>query len=171
MAEALPAGLRVRELTRSYGPVMAARDLSFEVAAGEVFGLLGPNGAGKTTTLECVLGLRCPDTGSITIASNKVSGANVINLAGTGTGNITSTGVGTTDWVIDNGAITLHFDPAQFHIWGAYLDGDSNNLVDTTSKNSKDGKQFYVKQKMPVAEISSFIENRMMHEPMLKKRK
>jgi ABC-2 type transport system ATP-binding protein len=67
MAEALPAGLRVRELTRSYGPVMAARDLSFEVAAGEVFGLLGPNGAGKTTTLECVLGLRCPDTGSITI--------------------------------------------------------------------------------------------------------
>jgi inosine-uridine nucleoside N-ribohydrolase len=38
-------------------------------------------------------------------------------------------------------------------------------------ENSKDGKQFYVKQKMPVAEISSFIENRMMHEPMLKKRK
>jgi ABC-2 type transport system ATP-binding protein len=67
MAESLPAGLRVRELTKCYGPVTAVRELSFEVAAGEIFGLLGPNGAGKTTTLECILGLRDPDAGTITI--------------------------------------------------------------------------------------------------------
>jgi ABC-2 type transport system ATP-binding protein len=67
MADTLPAGLRVRELTKCYGPVMAVRDLSFDVAAGEIFGLLGPNGAGKTTTLECILGLRFPDAGTITI--------------------------------------------------------------------------------------------------------
>jgi ABC-2 type transport system ATP-binding protein len=67
MAETMPAGLRVRELTKCYGPVMAVRDLNFDVAAGEIFGLLGPNGAGKTTTLECILGLRCPDAGTITI--------------------------------------------------------------------------------------------------------
>ena len=42
-------------------------DVSFEVAAGEIFGLIGPNGAGKTTTMECVEGLRRPDRGTISI--------------------------------------------------------------------------------------------------------
>ena len=49
---------------------MAAVDgISFDVAAGEIFGLLGPNGAGKTTTLESILGLIAPDAGRIEIAS------------------------------------------------------------------------------------------------------
>jgi ABC-2 type transport system ATP-binding protein len=55
----------VRNLTKRYGPVEAVRGVSFEVAPGEIFGLLGPNGAGKTTTIECLLGLRQPDAGSI----------------------------------------------------------------------------------------------------------
>ena len=42
-------------------------DVSFDVAAGEIFGLIGPNGAGKTTTMECVEGLRRPDRGAISI--------------------------------------------------------------------------------------------------------
>ena len=42
-------------------------DVSFEVAAGEIFGLIGPIGAGKTTTMECVEGLRRPDRGAISI--------------------------------------------------------------------------------------------------------
>lgn len=62
-----PARLRVRELTKRYGAVEAVGGLSFEVAAGEIFGLLGPNGAGKTTTLECILGLIRPDAGEIQI--------------------------------------------------------------------------------------------------------
>ena len=41
--------------------------VSFDVGRGEVFGLLGPNGAGKTTTVECVLGLRQPDKGTISV--------------------------------------------------------------------------------------------------------
>ena len=41
--------------------------MSFSVAEGEIFGVLGPNGAGKTTTVECVLGLRSPDAGSIRV--------------------------------------------------------------------------------------------------------
>jgi ABC-2 type transport system ATP-binding protein len=41
--------------------------VSFDIMAGEVFGLLGPNGAGKTTTVECILGLRQPDTGQIAV--------------------------------------------------------------------------------------------------------
>jgi ABC-2 type transport system ATP-binding protein len=41
--------------------------VSFDVHEGEIFGLLGPNGAGKTTTVECLLGLREPDSGEIAI--------------------------------------------------------------------------------------------------------
>jgi len=48
--------------------VDALGGISFDVGAGEIFGLLGPNGAGKTTALECVLGLRRPDKGSVSIA-------------------------------------------------------------------------------------------------------
>jgi len=40
-------------------------DVSFTVAEGEIFGILGPNGAGKTTAIECAIGLRQPDAGSI----------------------------------------------------------------------------------------------------------
>src|SRR5688572_28920303 len=57
----------VRDLVKSYGNVQAVRGLSFDVGRGEIFGLLGPNGAGKTTTLECTIGLRTPDAGSVTL--------------------------------------------------------------------------------------------------------
>ena len=67
MPESRPASVSVRELTKRYGPVEAVRGVSFEVASGEIFGLLGPNGAGKTTTLECLLGLRRPDSGTIAL--------------------------------------------------------------------------------------------------------
>ncbi|MEI6105860.1 MAG: ABC transporter ATP-binding protein [Opitutae bacterium] len=58
----------MRNLSKGYGPVLAVHDLSLAVMPGEIFGLLGLNGAGKTTTLECILGLRQPDTGTITLA-------------------------------------------------------------------------------------------------------
>jgi ABC-2 type transport system ATP-binding protein len=58
----------VRDLRKRYGPVEAVRGISFEIQRGEIFGLLGPNGAGKTTTIECILGLRKPDAGTIEIA-------------------------------------------------------------------------------------------------------
>ena len=67
MSSVVTAGLSVRELTKSYGAVRALDDVSFQANPGEVFGLLGPNGAGKTTALECLLGLREPDKGSIRI--------------------------------------------------------------------------------------------------------
>jgi ABC-2 type transport system ATP-binding protein len=57
----------VRDLKKSYGGVEAARGVSFEIGDGEIFGLLGPNGAGKTTTVECVIGLREPDNGTIEV--------------------------------------------------------------------------------------------------------
>jgi ABC-2 type transport system ATP-binding protein len=64
----MSAEVLVRDLVKSYDGVEAVRGVSFEVNAGEIFGLLGKNGAGKTTTLECILGLREPEGGSISIA-------------------------------------------------------------------------------------------------------
>jgi len=61
------AAVSVADLWKRYGAAEAVCGVSFEVGAGQVFGLLGPNGAGKTTTLECILGLRQPDRGSIRI--------------------------------------------------------------------------------------------------------
>ena len=63
----LPA-VSVTDLWKRYGAMDAVCGVNFEVAAGQVFGLLGPNGAGKTTTLECLLGLRQPDAGSIHVS-------------------------------------------------------------------------------------------------------
>src|SRR5579871_7035027 len=59
--------LAVHGLERRYGAVKAVNGISFEVAAGEIFGLIGPNGAGKTTTLECILGLTRPDSGAVEV--------------------------------------------------------------------------------------------------------
>jgi ABC-2 type transport system ATP-binding protein len=59
--------LAVKNLEKSYGPLKAVRGITFDVRAGEIFGLLGPNGAGKTSTLECIIGLRTPDAGTVTL--------------------------------------------------------------------------------------------------------
>ena len=60
-------GVSVRGLRKSYGSIVAVQGLDLEVGQGNIFGLLGPNGAGKTTTLECIMGLRRPDAGSIAL--------------------------------------------------------------------------------------------------------
>ncbi|MFJ4685575.1 ABC transporter ATP-binding protein [Streptomyces sp. NPDC088789] len=60
--------IEVSELRVSYGGRPAVDGVSFTVEEGEVFGILGPNGAGKTTTVECVEGLRIPDSGRVRVA-------------------------------------------------------------------------------------------------------
>ncbi len=57
----------VKDISKSFGPVIAVDGLSFNVKKGEIFGLLGPNGAGKTTTIKLILGLLEPDKGDINV--------------------------------------------------------------------------------------------------------
>jgi ABC-2 type transport system ATP-binding protein len=59
--------LVVEHLRKTYPGIVAVDDVSFTVEEGEIFGILGPNGAGKTTTVECVIGLRTPDFGTIRV--------------------------------------------------------------------------------------------------------
>ncbi|KOX03861.1 sulfate ABC transporter ATPase [Streptomyces sp. NRRL B-1140] len=60
--------IEVTELRKSYAGRRAVDGVSFAVEEGEIFGILGPNGAGKTTTVECVEGLRVPDSGRVRVA-------------------------------------------------------------------------------------------------------
>jgi len=61
--------IKVTGLTKYYGGKPAAKDISFEVKKGEVFGLLGTNGAGKSTTIKMLCGLLKPTRGSIRIGN------------------------------------------------------------------------------------------------------
>ena len=64
--------LKVENVTKKYGNLVAVNDLSFEVKDGEIFGLLGLNGAGKTTTFRMILGLLDDYVGNITIDGKKI---------------------------------------------------------------------------------------------------
>jgi ABC-2 type transport system ATP-binding protein len=71
VTESGPA-IEVSNLQKSFGEVEAVRGVSFEVAAGEVFGFLGPNGAGKTTTINMLCTLARPSAGSARVAGHDV---------------------------------------------------------------------------------------------------
>ncbi len=63
----MPPVIEVSHLRKTYGEHVAVADVSFTVEEGEIVGILGPNGAGKTTTVECIEGLRSPDSGSVSV--------------------------------------------------------------------------------------------------------
>ena len=73
--------LKVENVTKYYGDILAVDDLSFSVSPGEIFGLLGVNGAGKTTTFRMIMGLLDMTKGNITL-NDKVIDYNVTDTIG-----------------------------------------------------------------------------------------
>ncbi len=65
MTQTTGTALEIASLRKRYGRKLAVDDVSLRVSEGEIFGILGPNGAGKTTTVECAIGLRTPDSGTV----------------------------------------------------------------------------------------------------------
>ncbi len=65
--------LQVRHLQKSYGARPVVRDVSLDVASGEVIGLLGPNGAGKTTSFYMIVGLVPSEGGEILLDGERLS--------------------------------------------------------------------------------------------------
>ena len=59
--------IQISGLSKSYDGKKVIENLSFSVAAGEVYGLLGANGVGKSTTIECILGTKKADSGTVRI--------------------------------------------------------------------------------------------------------
>lgn len=68
------AAITLRGLCKTYGAVVAARDVSLTVGAGEFFTLLGPSGSGKTTTLQIIAGFVLPTRGELEIDGRPVAG-------------------------------------------------------------------------------------------------
>ncbi|MGN1027039.1 MAG: ABC transporter ATP-binding protein [Faecousia sp.] len=63
----MQTAIKVQQLSKSYGSQLAIDNISLSVKCGTVFGLLGANGAGKSTTIECILGTRTADSGTVTV--------------------------------------------------------------------------------------------------------
>ncbi len=73
MTSTSPSVLQAISLQKRYGSRTVVRDVSIEVASGEVVGLLGPNGAGKTTSFYMIVGLVPLDGGDIRLNQKKIS--------------------------------------------------------------------------------------------------
>jgi len=68
--------LDVERLTKRFGGLVANRDVSFAVAAGEIVAIIGPNGAGKSTLFNCLAGHYAPTSGSV-----RFDGAEIVGRA------------------------------------------------------------------------------------------
>jgi len=76
--------LKVTDLTCGYGPVLAVRDVSFEVEEGAIACVLGANGAGKSTTLKAVSGLVRPAQGTVVLGGRDITRLPTSRRAGLG---------------------------------------------------------------------------------------
>jgi branched-chain amino acid transport system ATP-binding protein len=66
--------LSVAGLSKRFGGVAANRDVSFDVAPGELVGIIGPNGAGKSTLFDLITGFTPPDTGEVRFDGRLITG-------------------------------------------------------------------------------------------------
>ncbi|MDS0134754.1 sugar ABC transporter ATP-binding protein [Amycolatopsis sp. CM201R] len=67
-----PPLLRVRGLTKKFGPVQALAGVDLDVPAGQVTALVGDNGAGKSVLIKCIAGIHVPDAGELTWQGQRV---------------------------------------------------------------------------------------------------
>jgi ABC-type branched-subunit amino acid transport system ATPase component len=64
----------VRGLTKRFGGLVAAKDITFQVQPGEILGLIGPNGSGKSTVMQLIMGLHRPNAGAVQVSGVDVAG-------------------------------------------------------------------------------------------------
>ena len=65
--------LRINRINKSFGGVVAAKDITFDVTKGKIHGLIGPNGAGKSTLMNMISGLLTPDSGDIFLKGERIT--------------------------------------------------------------------------------------------------
>jgi branched-chain amino acid transport system ATP-binding protein len=85
-AKHVPKGipLRVRDLRKEFGAIVAVDGASFEVEEGSLTGLIGPNGAGKSTTFNCITGVHEPTSGRIFFQGEEITGLSPDKVANRG---------------------------------------------------------------------------------------
>ena len=65
--------IELKGMTKTFGKTIAAKDVSFSIEKGEIFGFIGPNGAGKSTTIRMIIGALTPDSGEILMDGQPVT--------------------------------------------------------------------------------------------------
>src|SRR5258707_2285767 len=73
--------LSVDGLTKSFDGFLAVKNVSFEVAEGEILGLIGPNGSGKSTTFNLIAGALRPSAGSVRFLGQEIGGVPAFPVA------------------------------------------------------------------------------------------
>ena len=73
MSTPQPADVRLEDVRKSYGDVVAVDGIDLEIPAGEFFTMLGPSGSGKTTTLRLIAGFESPDEGRVLLQGSDVT--------------------------------------------------------------------------------------------------
>lgn len=66
--------LEVKGLSKAFGGLQAAKDVSFTLEKGEILGIIGPNGAGKTTLFNLIAGIYRPDAGTVLFKGEDITG-------------------------------------------------------------------------------------------------
>jgi len=121
----MDAILKIDNVSKRFGGLMALSDVSFEVQTGRILGLIGPNGAGKTTMFNCIAGIYKPSEGAILFERN----GRHVDVGGSRPEQMTQMGVARTFQnirlfgslsVLDNVRIGRHCRAAQ-GFWGAVL--------------------------------------------------
>ncbi len=78
--------LKVSNLTKRYGGLVAVKNLSFSIRPGEILGLIGPNGSGKSTAMKAIMGVEKPNAGSVTLDGVEICGLPAHKVARLGVG-------------------------------------------------------------------------------------
>lgn len=78
--------LEIQDVSKNFGGLRAVRDCSLTVRQGSLTGLIGPNGAGKSTLFNLISGLHRPDSGSIRLDGDKLTGLRPDEIADRGVG-------------------------------------------------------------------------------------
>src|SRR5258708_35591882 len=78
--------LEVSRISKRFGGLVAVKEMSFRVQAGEILGLIGPNGSGKSTVMKLIMGIERPNAGSVRVNCVEVAGLPVYKIARRGAG-------------------------------------------------------------------------------------
>ena len=76
--------LKVENVSKHFGGIMAVMDVNFELREGEFLGIIGPNGSGKTTLVNLITGFVRPDSGRVTFEGKNITGKMPYTIAGLG---------------------------------------------------------------------------------------
>jgi branched-chain amino acid transport system ATP-binding protein len=78
--------LKIENLRKTFGGVVAVDDVSFEVEQGTLLGIIGPNGSGKTTTVNLITGFLTPDSGKVFFKGRDIAGLRASKITNLGIG-------------------------------------------------------------------------------------